>query len=135
MDITEIPFSRKVGIERDPGGRLTLAFDRSNTNHLETIHASALFALAESASGEALMTAFPELIGKVVPVVRNSKMKFRKPATEDVTAFPSIGDEAASRLREQLARKGRSSIEVKVEVRNRNGDIVCIGSFDWFVQS
>ncbi|MCK4671138.1 MAG: DUF4442 domain-containing protein [Candidatus Aegiribacteria sp.] len=41
-------------------------------NHLQTIHASAQFTLAETASGEMLRIELPELVGKVVPIFRDS---------------------------------------------------------------
>lgn len=134
MEITHIPFIEKVGIQKNSDGALELSFDESVQNHLQTIHASALFALAEAASGEALQSNFPELVGKVAPVVRDSQIKFRRPATKPVTAVPSVSDEGVLRFKERFGKKGRSSIAVNVEVRDAEGVVVCAGIFNWFVQ-
>ncbi|MDD2830510.1 MAG: DUF4442 domain-containing protein [Sulfuricurvum sp.] len=66
MDILKIPFVEKVGIEQDEKG-LKLIFRSDNLNHIATVHASAQFTLAETASGEALQRLFPDLVGKVIP--------------------------------------------------------------------
>lgn len=87
MDITKIPFLDKVGIAKNQQDILGLELDDSVLNHLNTIHASALFTLAEAASGNALQMTFPEYVGKVMPVLRDSQVKYRKPATCSVFAY------------------------------------------------
>jgi acyl-coenzyme A thioesterase PaaI-like protein len=135
VEITQIPFVVKVGIVKNHQGLLELNVDESVQNHLQTIHASALFTLAESASGEALQRHFPELVDKVVPVVRESQVKFKKPATSRVTAYPELAEAIVAKFREQFSRKGRSSIEVEVEVKDTEGNLVCAGTFNWYVQA
>ena len=56
MDVTKIPFVEKVGVIKSTQGVLELSFNKTVQNHLPTIHASAQFALAETASGEILQT-------------------------------------------------------------------------------
>ena len=134
MNVLEIPFVKKVGIEKNNDGSLQLQFDKSVHNHLQSIHASAQFTLAETASGEMLQIAFPELAGKVVPVLRDSQNKFRKPALKAITAFPSISSDAVQKFKEQLSKKGRASISVNVEVKDSEGTTTSTGVFNWFVQ-
>ena len=134
MDITNLPVIAKVGVRKNSEGFLELPFGDSVQNHLQTIHASALFTLAEAASGDALQKYFPELVGKVIPVLRDSQIKFRKPATTEVTAFPSMSVETIERFNEQLAKKGRALIEVGVEIRDTDNTTICNGNFSWFVQ-
>ena len=134
MDVTEIPFVEKIGIIRSTKGVLELPFNQTIQNHLQTIHASAQFALAETASGEILQTLFPELVGKVVPVLRSSEIKFRKPAIKTISAHPTVSDEAISKFREQFGKKGRSSISVDVQVKDVEDQVTCTGTFKWFVQ-
>ena len=134
MEIVQIPFVNKVGVKKNKEGNLILGFDVSNQNHLQTIHASALFTLAESASGEALQVNFPEFVGKVAPVVRDAQIKFKKPAIKSVTAFPTISDESILKFKEQFKKKNRSSITVDVILKDADENIVCVGVFNWFVQ-
>jgi len=135
MDVSEIPFAKVVGIESGTSGNLELPFSERVRNHLQTIHASAQFTLAESASGKALQEQFPELVGKVVPLLRGSQIKFRKPATRTITAHPSVTHEAVERFRSQFAKRGRASIAVSVEVADSEGTVMSTGVFDWFVQA
>ena len=135
MDVTEIPFVEKVGVTRSAKGSLELAFDETIQNHLQTIHASAQFALAETASGEILQTIFPELVGKVVPVLRESQIRFKKPATKTISAQATVSHEAIAKFQGQFKRKGRSSISVNVEIKDSENVVTCVGTFKWFVQS
>jgi acyl-coenzyme A thioesterase PaaI-like protein len=134
MDVTEIPFVERVGITRSTKGLLELPFNETIQNHLQTIHASAQFALAETASGEILQTVFPKLVGRVVPVLRESQIMFKKPATKTISAKPTVSDEAVSKFKGQFKRKGRSSISVNVEIRDSENVVTCVGVFRWFVQ-
>jgi acyl-coenzyme A thioesterase PaaI-like protein len=135
MDVTTIPFVEKVGVIISSKGVLELPFNESIQNHLQTIHAGAQFALAETASGEILQRIFPELVGKVVPVLRETQIKYKKPAIKTISAHPTVSDEAISKFKEQFARKGRSSISVNVEIKDSENVVTCIGIFKWFVQS
>lgn len=135
MDVTKLPFVKKVGIVRAPDGRLILPFDSSIHNHLQTIHASAQFALAETASGNALQTLFPELVGKVMPVLRDSHVKFKRPAQSAISAYAAVENESCTKFTEQLLNKGRASILVHVEIKDNEGVVTCVGEFTWFVQN
>lgn len=135
MDVTEIPFVDKVGIKKNTDGKLELPFDQSIQNHLQTIHASAQFTLAETANGEILQTIFPELVGRVIPVLRSSEIKFKKPTTKTISAHPAVLDQAISKFREQFERKGRSSISVDVKIMDSDNVVTCVSTFNWFLQS
>ncbi|MHC4204507.1 MAG: YiiD C-terminal domain-containing protein [Planctomycetota bacterium] len=134
MDVVEIPFVDKVGIKRNTDGELELPFNAGVHNHLETIHASAQFALAETASGEILQKSFPDLVGKVIPVLRESQIKFKKPAHKNIVAYPSVAAECLSKFEEQISQKGRALISVEVQVKDVEGLVTCTGTFKWFVQ-
>jgi acyl-coenzyme A thioesterase PaaI-like protein len=135
MDLIKIPFVKKVGIKKFEKGNLGLPFSKSVHNHLQTIHASAQFSLAETASGEILQQSFPELVGKVIPVLRESRIKFKKPAIQSIIAYPEVSDDAITNFREQFSRKGRALISVKVTVKDIESITTCIGEFSWFIQS
>lgn len=135
MNITGIPFVAHLGITEAPAeGSLRLPYTTTLHNHLQTVHASAQFALAETASGACLQAAFPEWVGKVVPVLRDAQMKFSRPAQSDLTAQAGIADDERERFQAQLSRKGRSTITVDVEVRDAQDAITCRGSYTWSVQ-
>jgi acyl-coenzyme A thioesterase PaaI-like protein len=133
MEITAVAFIAKVGIRTDRAGGLMLECDDSVKSHVQTIHSGALFTLAEAASGEALRARFPTLADQVVPVIRDAQITYRQPATSQVTAFPTISDEAIRAFERRFARKGRATIEVEVEVKDQDGRVVCSGRFKWVV--
>jgi len=133
VEIEKIPFVKKIGIKKAGEGGLTLNFDKANHNHLQTIHAGALFTLAESASAGALLEFFPEFAGKVAPVVRDAQIKFRKPALHSVTAIASILDESVSEFKKQFQKRNRSLITVEVAVIDVDQNVVCNAAFNWFV--
>lgn len=134
MDVLTIPFVEKVGITRSSDGILELSFDDSISNHIETIHAGAQFVLAETASGDMLLRLFPELIGKAAPLLRDSQIKFKKPAKQTISAYCSVTENAVSKFQEQFARKGRSTILIDVEIRDAGDIVTATGTYNWFVQ-
>ena len=134
MKATDIPFVRHIGIE-EQNGELSLDFKNDVLNHIETIHASAQFALAETQSGMHLQNLFPDLEGKVLPVLRDAQIKYRKPAQEKIIAFASTDAEDVAKFRSQFEKRGRASIQINVEVKDINGVLTCQATFTWFVQA
>ena len=134
MNLIEIPFVKKVGIQKTAAGKLELPYTHDVHNHLETIHASAQFALAETSSGEILQTLFPELADQIIPILRESKIKYKNPANKNISAFPSVSEEARTKFNEQFSKKGRALIPVEVEVRDADNAVTCIATFNWFIQ-
>ncbi len=134
LKATDIPFVRHLGIEEE-NSKLSLDFKNDVLNHIETIHASAQFALAETQSGIHLQKLFPELEGKVLPVLRDAQIKYRKPAQEKIIAFASTDAEDVAKFRSQFEKRGRASIQINVEVKDINGVLTSQATFTWFVQA
>jgi len=134
MDVTQIPFAKHIGIEKKDEGTLKLAPTQIVQNHIQSIHASAQFALAETQTGLYLQLSFPELVGKVVGVLRGSTVKYKNPATTSIYAVASIDEEMKEKFLSQFERKGRASIVVDVEVLDVENVLIMQGEFSWFVQ-
>jgi acyl-coenzyme A thioesterase PaaI-like protein len=90
MDVTNIPFAKHIGIEYKEEGMLKLDATEVVQNHIQSIHASAQFTLAETQSGLHLQLSFPELVGKVVGVLRGATVKYKNPATTAIYAIANI---------------------------------------------
>jgi acyl-coenzyme A thioesterase PaaI-like protein len=135
MDITKLPFNAFIGMERaqSKDALLQLPSDPRYLNHLGTVHASALLALAEASSGEFLFRHFGSSEG-IVPVVRRLESKFRKPANGSVTSTASATPEALARLTAELASKGRAVILVAVELHDQSGTHALSATVEWFIQ-
>ena len=134
MNVTEIPFVKLLDIKQEEQ-TLSLAYKNDVLNHVNTIHASAQFTLAETDSGLYLQKLFPELEGKVIPLLRDATIKYKKPAQEKIIAYSNVDEENLIKFREQFAKKGRGSIEVSVQVKDINDTLTAQARFTWFVQT
>lgn len=133
MEITNIPFAQTVGLVKGADGVLKFNYDEALFNHLQTIAAGAQYSLAELASGDHLLSLFPELVEKVIPVLRNSQLKYKSPAATSISAHPSVSDKAVAKFRKQLEKKGRALITINVDIKDTAGVITSSGSFLWYV--
>src|SRR5262249_21418700 len=102
------------------------------TNHLGTVHASALLAVAEAGSGAFLVRQFGPGAG-FVPVVRRLEARFRKPARGRVSARCAVPAGAVERWSAELVARGRVSAPVTVEVVDAAGVVVLSAVVEWFI--
>lgn len=135
MEITELPFNSFIGIKRSSrdGFVLALTGDKKYSNHIGTVHASALVALAEATSGECLVELSKRFDFDVVPLVRRLETKFRKPAIGSIHSKYKIEDGKKEEFLNQLQNKGRSVLPIQVEVHDENGTLALTATVDWFV--
>jgi hypothetical protein len=80
MDVTHLPFNALIGLgpaQADSGFLVSLTAGSQSTNHLGTVHVSALLADAEAGSGATLMRHLGSAAG-VVPVVRRLRRSFAR---------------------------------------------------------
>jgi thioesterase domain-containing protein len=133
MNVADIAFNRFLGLWWD-GSTLTLPEDAKYKNHVGTVHAGAQFSLAEAASGQWLLGRFGDAAADYLAVVRHADVKYRRPATGELTAKAGVSDEEAERFRDTLERRGRAAIEVGVQVFGADHGVTLEGTFEWFVQ-
>lgn len=134
-----VPLVRTMGLafgEVRPGyGEVFLSGERTDLyNHLGGPHAGALFTLAETASGAAVLSLFLDLMGKgglVVP--ERVEVHFGRLAKGDVRAVARL-EQDADGLIATVERDGRARFPVKVELRNRDGETVSELTFHWYVR-
>lgn len=131
---TDIPFVKHIGI-KEIDEQLSLDLKKSVCNHVETIHAAAQFTLAETESGMHLQSLFPELEQKVIPLLREGKIKYIKPAAMKITAKSFVEEEAVEKFKLQFSRKGRALLKIRVEVRDENKVLTSEAQYTWFVQA
>ena len=134
MKATDIPFVRYIGIN-EKNDELSLDFKNDVLNHIKTIHASAQFALAETQSGIHLQSLFPELEGKVIPVLRDAQIKYKKPAQEKIIAFSSADKEDVIKFKSQFEKKGRGLLQIEVKIKDINDVLTSQATFTWFIQA
>ncbi len=124
-----IPFMDTIGLVGE-----TLECTKGVQNHLGSIHAGAQFTFAESMSGKYLSSIFPDMQDEIIPLLRESTVKYKKQALTALVSEVSVDKEDLEKFKVRFALKGRASIVANVILRDDEGDITCQGSFKWFVQ-
>ena len=129
--IENIEFVKYLGI-RQEGTYLTLEPKKELLNHIGSIHAGAIFTLAESQSGFTLMEQFGET--NVKALLRSSSIKYKEEATSKLTAIGSIEPKDIEKFSTQFYNKGRALIDVTVKILDSNDSTVATATFSWFIQ-
>ena len=132
-----VPFNRHLGLEYVSIGAGTAEIrleDRNeHRNHVGTLHAGALFSVAEAASGAAFVAAFADRLADIVPVVESAEIRFSAPARGTITANARLTTPAAELLAE-LDRDGRTRPPVDVRLVDANGKEVAAMTVLWNVK-
>ena len=117
MDVTKLPFNHFIGLKMSSKSSYLLMLDNRTEyrNHLDTVHASALFALAEATGGHFLLNEFSELTD-IVPVVRKVEIKYKKPTTGGVFSKAKLLETEKNEVLEALLQRGRALLKVEVSL-------------------
>lgn len=134
MNVTKLPFNDFIGLEfSDNPHYILMLNDKSEYhNHLDTVHASAMFAVAEATSGHYLLEQFSEL-SDIIPVVRKVEVKYRKPAIGTVYSTAKLRDIEKCNVIEAINQKGRILLNVEVSLFNKEDMLVMQATFEWFI--
>jgi len=135
MDITKIPFNQFIGLALSAKSGCLLMLDNrpEYRNHLDTVHASALFALAEATSGYFLLKEFGDLSDNIVPVVRKVETKYKNPASGVVFSKARFLETERDDALNMLNQKGRAALKVEVSLLDEADAVVMKSVFEWFV--
>jgi acyl-coenzyme A thioesterase PaaI-like protein len=135
MQLTNIPFAQLIRLKHSQSGYVfeLLAHDEY-TNHLGTVAAAAQFSLAEFASGQCLLDTFPDLQQSIIPMLRKSDVKFRKPAFGRIRAKATLDEKIVEQIRNELSVRNRTICHIRVDVVNDDEEIVMSGNYEWFLQ-
>lgn len=132
--IDAVPFARLAGVAIDEVARgrstATLQQREALSNHVGTMHAAALFALGEAASGAAMAGALAPVILKVRPVASESRIRYLNAARGTIRAHASVAQDADA-LVQQLQQQGRLRFEVQVAFSDEAGEPVAEMTVEW----
>jgi len=135
MNLKDIPFAKLLAISESNSEFLfELSDDEKYTNHLGTVAAAAQFSLAEFASGQWMLNSFPDIAPQVIPVLRKSDVKFRKPAIGRVRARAIVNEETSRQFISELMQRNRALLKVLIELVNDDSEVVMSGTYEWFIQ-
>lgn len=132
--LQSVPFARTLDISFDtvePGFAVARMPDRADLhNHMGGPHAGALFSLAESASGAAVLSAFGDQMSRATPLAANAAIRYVRLAMGEVVAearLRAVREEVVARL----DAGERPEFEVTVDVRTVDGVLVSEMTVAW----
>ncbi|MEZ0074491.1 DUF4442 domain-containing protein [Planotetraspora sp. GP83] len=132
--LDSVPFARLLGISFDSVGSGTAVArmpDRADLhNHVGGPHAGALFSLAESASGAAMLSAFGDQLSRAVPLATVAQIRYLKLAKGEVTASATLRADRAAVVA-QLDEGKRPEFDVAIDIRNSEGVVVSEMTVSW----
>lgn len=112
---------------------MQLEYDEKNLNHINTLHASAIYSLAEITSGYFLNVEFPEYEHTTIPILRSSKMKYRKSCNSQLFSSASLKKITVEEIKKKLDSKKRVLLTIEVKLFDAENELKVIGDFDWLV--
>lgn len=136
MNTMDIPLNKHAGLEKMPKSTeyiFRMLPDERLLNHLGTLHAGALFILAEATSGEFLLEEFKIVVNKGVPVVRKAEIKFSKPADGIVYSKAEYLNTDKNKVLIELKNRKRAIVNVRVDLYNESKERVFTSVFCWFI--
>lgn len=135
MQILELPFNKLIALEFSPKADflLMLKSDPKYLNHIQTIHASALFSLAEATSGHFLSVSFSQIPMALIPVVRNVTVKYKSAAKGCIFSRAMLQNSNIIELNNTLEVSKKAQLNVVVELFDEIDKLVFQGNFEWFI--
>lgn len=133
-----VPFASHVGVALGEIGvgeaTATLEQSHNTSNHIATMHAGALFTLAEAASGAAMAGMFLERLAALRPVAASSTIAYARPAKGLITARAAVDGEKAA-LFAALDGEGKVRFPVIIRMEDAEGREVAQMTVDWHVSA
>ena len=133
MRVSDLPFNKHIGIQ-DRDGVVTLPVRDLHMNHLGTVHATAIYGVAEAGSGRFIIENFGGEFPDALAVTRVGTIKYKSPAKEDIVAEVTGSQPDPNQTLDRLRKKGAAKIAVEVSVRS-NDEVLAIATFDWFIRN
>lgn len=120
-----IPMLGKLGLEvidMAPGAMTLRVPFEGNQNHVGTMYAGALFAIAEVPGGALAVQLFDPT--KYYPVIKDMSVDYRRPARTDVTVTAAIPPDEVERILAVVEVEGKADFVMTHEVTDADGVVV-----------
>ena len=132
-----VPFATVTGVELvevlPERGVARLAKRPEVENHIQTMHAGAMFTLGEAASGAALGGVLGELLMSARPVAADASIKYLKTGKTDLTATATANSDAET-IRKDLSEVGKVVFDIKVAITDAEDVTVAEMAVNWHVK-
>jgi acyl-coenzyme A thioesterase PaaI-like protein len=93
-----------------------------NQNHIGTLYAGALFTLAEIPGGALFLTSFD--VQRFYPLIKEMNLRFRRPATSDISVEARLGTEEIERIQSEAEREGKAEYRLELQLKDADGQVV-----------
>lgn len=135
MHVLSLAYTKRLGIKHSsvPGFLLELPDGPNVFNHLGTVHASALYSLAEISSGYFLRANFADIADQTIPMLRGSQVKFKKSANGTLYSVVRLNGTSLKEIRNTLELKRKALFFLQVKIFNEHEEVVMLGDYEWFV--
>ncbi|UCG59517.1 MAG: YiiD C-terminal domain-containing protein [Phycisphaerales bacterium] len=133
MRVSDLPFNKHIGIE-DHNGAVTIPVKELHMNHLGTVHATAIYGVAEAGSGQFIIDNFGGEFPDAVAVTHVGTVKYKSAAKDDIFAEVTNSQPDPRQALDRLRQKGAAKIAVEVSVYSGN-ETVATATFDWFMRN
>ena len=127
--VSSVPILEAMGIrlvDVGPGRAVAELPPEPNVNHFGVTYAGSLFSVAEMLGGVLCLASFDfegELAG-CVPLVKESTIRFRRPALGVVRASTSLAGDEVARVRRDALDTGRGEFVLEATLTDAQGEVV-----------
>lgn len=131
-----IPFVKAIDVKvecAEPGGvRLALEKNAIVKNHLDTIHAGAIFSLAETTGGLAVLS-HPALM-KFEILAKGGRISYKRPIASKATATTDFSVDAAAAFAADVERDGKADRTLDIAILNEKQELAVEVSMDYHLR-
>ena len=110
-------------------GRALLPAHHHLLNYAETVHAGALFTLADVAAGAAVLPLVWDRVDELSYVARGAEVRYLRPARGPITAAATCGHDVG-----ELDTRGKVDVPVAVTLTDKAGTQVAAMTVHWHVR-
>lgn len=132
-----VPFAKVTGVElvevSPERGVARLKKRPEVENHIQTMHAGAMFTLGEAASGAALGGVLGDQLMAARPVAADASIKYLKTGKTDLTATATANSDADA-IRKDLEEVGKVVFDINVAITDAENVTVAEMVVNWHVK-
>lgn len=135
MAIASVPGIERTGLKilelRDRYAKALMPLE-GNTNHVGIMYAGSLFTLGEFAGGAIHLVSLD--FTRFVPIVKEVRIRFRRPAMTDVLMEVTMTEEEARRLQSEAGQNDKADYQLNLELKDQNGETVAEVAGTWQIR-
>lgn len=133
--ILDMPLASFLGIKKSEaeGKLLTLTYEDTFRNHLDTFHGSIIYSLAEISAGYFLAQNFRREQLTTIPVLRRSQVKYAMPSQGQMHSSVTFPHANAPEILDELYETGKVLIVMRTLIHDEKEQLLFKGQFEWFV--